>query len=192
MFLREVVAGVELKSGLVGGKFKEAAAGGVVKEGCRMQALAIVVGEAPTVVISEAKFEGFKVVCDPFADGAGAAEVHGRVGYGRSPTSGNEADVGGKVFAGFDFQFVFENGAGEVAREIPVGVIDQVDRSGCVGGGGGLEDEFVVAGEPVGDFCGKVSGVSFFSVIRVVGEADSAGIGANDGLAAPKSLVVSF
>jgi len=71
-------------------------------------------------------------------------------------------------------------------------VIDEVDRGGRISGGGGLEDQFIIPGEPVGDFCGEVAGIAFFTIIRVVGEANAAGVGSHDRLAAPEHAIESF
>jgi hypothetical protein len=78
---------------------------------------------------------------------------------------------------------------GAAFRQVPVGVVRDVDDSGFVGCGGVIEAEHVVIGEGVDDGGGERAGITFLAVGADVGETDRGALFAADDLGFPDDFV---
>ena len=60
---------------------------------------------------------------------------------------------------------MIQDRVGGVSGKVPIRVIDEVDWSWGIGLSGCLKNEFIIFGEPVGDFGSEIAGVAFLPCI---------------------------
>ena len=168
----EEVAAVELDTGLVSGDLHGAAGLRVVEGGGVAEA--ILFGEHPAVIVASAEGEGFVLDSDAVADGGRFGEVKRRA-CDRIEFSGrDQAGVCGEVVVGVEGEDVIVDGRHLIVAEIPVAMMDDVERGGFSSDGGfRFPDQFIVIGENVGDHRGEFAGVAFFAVFGNIGEFDA-------------------
>lgn len=139
------------------------------------------------MVVSVSGSECGEVIVDPLADRSVLGKVEGSSFHWAPFAGGNQARIGGEVGIGHDFEVVVEGSGGEVAGEIPIDVIDEIDRGGGVGGGGRFENKLVIFGQPIGHFGFEVAGITLIAVIRIENETDALCPRTNDRFAFPES-----
>lgn len=162
-FAVEEVAYVELEAGFVGVDFHGDACGGGDDAGGYEGGVAGGV-EDEVVVVAEAVAQLLVVGVDVTAYGFGGAEIEGGAFDGAYLAAGHERAVDGREGVGVDVDFVAENVAGEVAGEVEVGVVGEIEHGGTVGCGRVVDGEGCVGAEGVGDAHVDVAGVAGVAV----------------------------
>ena len=187
-FAIEEVAAVELDAGLVGEDFHRATGFRVVEGGGGAHAFAI--AQDPAVVIAATEFEGFVFDFNALADGGGLGEIKGSVRDGVDASGGDQARIGGQIAVGEQGELVVVDGGHLVVAQIPIAVVDDIDRGRFFGDGSlRFPDEFVLVGEPVGDDGREFAGVALFAVLGDIGELDPVGPVFGHGFTRPENLV---
>ena len=59
-----------------------------------------------------------------------------------------------------------------MAREVPVGVISEIDNGSFVSGGLVVNRQFVVGGERISNFAFKIAGVTLFAILAEITELE--------------------
>ena len=103
--------------------------------------------DGPAVVVAFAVAQCGEVGANVAAERFGRAEVHRRAGDAGEFARGNQRFVGRQPARGAEPQLVAEHRSGILAREVPVGVVRQVDDRGGVARG------FERLANPVGPPC---------------------------------------
>ncbi len=159
----EEIATVELDGRLVGGDLHHAPGFGILHAGGELHTL--VFRKHPRVVVTAAEFQCFEISVHPLSDFSRLGEIHRRAIDGGDLTGRDEADVGGQVARCVEGEDVIVDRGGRIAREIPVGMVDEVDDRRRVGGGFGNPLQFIIIAESVGDLRGESPWIPFLAVL---------------------------
>ena len=131
----EPVARVDLHARLCGADAEPPTRFRVVQFGHGRLLVRAPVVDGPAVVVAFAVAQCGEVGANVAAERFGRAEVHRRAGDAGEFARGNQRFVGRQPARGAEPQLVAEHRSGILAREVPVGVVRQVDDRGGVARG---------------------------------------------------------
>ena len=186
----EVVAGVELNTGLVCQYFQDAASGGF-RYFCGQGNVAVLIVEDPIVVVAYAVFDLNVVGVDALADWVGSGEVKGSTGDVHEASGGDAGVIGWHHAVGSDGQVVVENVL-FASGKVEVAVVGQVEDSRLVGLGFVVDFQSVVIGPLVGDGGVQIAWVSFFAIGAGAGEFEADMVGGLDFFGFPNLFIKAF
>ena len=128
----------------------------------------------PVVVITAGDGELLVLVFNAFSDGVRRAEIKRSPCDWRQVACGDEYLVHGSVAVRVDLDFMVQDGAIALTRQVEVGVVGQVQHRRLCGRGAVLDFE-VVTVQRVGDVRRQLAGVALVTVRRNEGELHAIG-----------------
>lgn len=166
----EEISCIKLHGGLVGEDFHLSATWRMNHAGGTFHACCL--AQHPAVVVTAGEGEGFEGCVDAVAHDVGLGEVERSALDRGSFTCGDQPGIGGEEMIGLDVHDVIEDALTEIAREIPVGVVDHVDDGRRIGSRLRFPQELVLLIECVGYSDIERAGIAFLAIDGAIAEDD--------------------